>query len=151
MIPKPSELESWNLERMFTPHPVSCVKCHVSRVMCHVSRVTCHVSRVNCHMSFFFFFIVKKIWQSGGASRWRVCYQRGLPRLVSLWNHPFYCAVSRPDLKTVKWNATEDDCYTEVKSMLRSEVFSAAARSGQNATDRTERGSEHPSTENQIV
>ena len=23
-----------------------------------------------------------KIEQSGGASRWRVCYQRGLPRLV---------------------------------------------------------------------
>ena len=23
-----------------------------------------------------------KIGQSGGASRWRVCYQRGLPRLV---------------------------------------------------------------------
>ena len=26
----------------------------------------------------------KKIGQSGGASRWRVCYQRGLPRLVDL-------------------------------------------------------------------
>ena len=26
--------------------------------------------------------IHKKIGQSGGASRWRVCYQRGLPRLV---------------------------------------------------------------------
>ena len=25
---------------------------------------------------------MKKIGQSGGASRWRVCYQRGLPRLV---------------------------------------------------------------------
>ena len=24
----------------------------------------------------------KKVGQSGGASRWRVCYQRGLPRLV---------------------------------------------------------------------
>ena len=24
----------------------------------------------------------EKIGQSGGASRWRVCYQRGLPRLV---------------------------------------------------------------------
>ena len=27
-------------------------------------------------------FILKKIGQSGGVSRWRVCYQRGLPRLV---------------------------------------------------------------------
>ena len=40
---------------MFTPH-------HVSHVICHMSRVTCQVSRE--------------------ASRWRVCYQRGLPRLV---------------------------------------------------------------------
>ena len=29
-----------------------------------------------------FFTLHKKIGQSGGASRWRVCYQRGLPRLV---------------------------------------------------------------------
>ena len=42
----------------------------------YVSHVTCHVSPVTCHVSF------KKIGQSGGASRWRVCYQRGLPRLV---------------------------------------------------------------------
>ena len=26
----------------------------------------------------------EKIGQSGGASLWRVCYQRGLPRLVSI-------------------------------------------------------------------
>ena len=56
--------------------------------MCHVSHVTCHLSRVTCRMSFFFLFsssfflILKKIGQGGGASRWRVCYQRGLPRLV---------------------------------------------------------------------
>ena len=36
--------------------------------------VMCHVSGVRCH----FFF-----GQSGGASRWRVCYQQGLPRLIS--------------------------------------------------------------------
>ena len=52
--------------------------CHVSR---HMSRVTCHMSRVTCHMShitiFFFFF-----GQRGEAYWWRVCYQRGLPRLV---------------------------------------------------------------------
>ena len=52
---------------------VSCVMCHVSRVTCHMSPVTCHLSHVTCH---------KKIGQSGEASRWRVCYQRGLPRLV---------------------------------------------------------------------
>ena len=29
-----------------------------------------------------FFYTPKNMGQSGGASRWRVCYQRGLPRLV---------------------------------------------------------------------
>ena len=28
------------------------------------------------------FYFIKIFGQSGGASRWRVCYQRGLPRLV---------------------------------------------------------------------
>ena len=73
---------------------VSCVMCHVSHVTCHMSPVTCHKSPVACHMSeknfFFHFFILKKIYicpseqigQSGGSSRWRVCYQWGLPYLV---------------------------------------------------------------------
>ena len=43
-------------------------------VMCHVSRVTCNVSHVTFFSSFFL--------QSGEAYRLRVCYQRGLPRLV---------------------------------------------------------------------
>ena len=81
---------------------VSRVTCHMSRVTCHMSRVTCHVSPVTCHMSHvkkkflplnFFFFYVNKIGQSGGASRGRVCYQRGLPRLVfkelALWADSF--------------------------------------------------------------
>ena len=64
---KPLELESWHFDRMFTPPHMSCV--------------TCHVSRVTCHLPFYFSF--KKMEKGGGASRWRVCYQRGLPRLVS--------------------------------------------------------------------
>ena len=85
---------------MFTPPNVSHVTCRVSRVTCHVSRVTCHLSHVTCHLSpvlFYFKFLIyffslknkftkniyfKKIRQNGGASRWMVCYQRGLPRLV---------------------------------------------------------------------
>ena len=60
------------------------VMCHVSRhVSCHVSRVTCHMSHVN----FFFFFF---FGQSGEAYRWRVCYQRGLPRLVLLQEYFFF-------------------------------------------------------------
>ena len=70
MTAKPLELESWNFERMFTPHHVSCVTYHLSRVTCHVSLVT---------IFFFFFFR-----QSGQDYWWRVCYQRGLPRLVIL-------------------------------------------------------------------
>ena len=62
---------------MFTPHHVSHVRCHMSRVRRQVSPVRCHMSRVTIFSSFF-------SCQSGGTSRWRVCYQRGLPRLVYL-------------------------------------------------------------------
>ena len=81
--------------REFSSHTM----CHVSRVTCHVSCLMCHLSPVTCHMSkcmyiiYFYFlyitkkniilFIFKKIGQRGGASRWRVCYQWGLPCLVS--------------------------------------------------------------------
>ena len=58
---------------------MSGVSCQVSGVTCHVSGVRCHVSGVTCIYIYIFFFL-----QSGEASRWRVCYQRGLPRLVSL-------------------------------------------------------------------
>ena len=46
-----------------------------------MSRVMCHISRVTCHMYFIFILF---FGQSGEAYRWRVCYQRGLPRLVSV-------------------------------------------------------------------
>ena len=59
---------------MFTIPYVSCVMCQVSGVKCHVSQVMCHVSHVNKK--------TKTKLQSGGASWSRVCYQRGLPRLV---------------------------------------------------------------------
>ena len=61
---------------------VSRVACHVSCVTCHMSHVTCHVSLVTCHMSHFFSSLFSG--QSGEAYRWRVFYQRGLPRLVFL-------------------------------------------------------------------
>ena len=43
----------------------------------YVSCVTCHMSHVTCLKNF-----LKKIKKNYGASRWRVCYQRGLPLLV---------------------------------------------------------------------
>ena len=54
-----------------------------------MSHVTCHVSRVTCPMShviFFFFFFGR----TAEAYRWRVCYQRGLPRLVYITYHFFF-------------------------------------------------------------
>ena len=47
-----------------------------------MSHVTCHVLPVLCHLLFIHFPPLKTIGQSGGASRRRVCYQRGLSRLV---------------------------------------------------------------------
>ena len=67
---------------MFTPHSMS-------HVMCHVSHVTCHVSCVTCHNFFYLFFYFFIFGQSGEAYRWRVCYQRGLPRLVFIVFHHF--------------------------------------------------------------
>ena len=46
--------------------------------MCHISHVICHVSRVTCNIFIFILFF----GVSGGACQWRVCCQRGLPRLV---------------------------------------------------------------------
>ena len=45
---------------------------------CHMSHITCHMS----HVSFLFLFIIPFFWQNGGATWWRVCYQKGLPHLV---------------------------------------------------------------------
>ena len=60
---------------MFTFPYVSCVTCHVSRVICHMSPKKIIEKKK------------RKKGKSGGDSRLRVCYQRGLPRLV------FVCRV----------------------------------------------------------
>ena len=77
------------LENFHPPHQVSHVPCHVSCVMCHVSCV-------RCQMSFLLHRWYYQHWsrddlspvcgiflQSCWASRGRVCYQWGLPRLVN--------------------------------------------------------------------
>ena len=56
----------------------------MSHVMCHMSYGMCQVAKVMCHNFFSYFNFLFIFLQSGGASRWRVCYQRGLPRLVFL-------------------------------------------------------------------
>ena len=62
--------------------------CHVSCVTCHVSGVRCHVSYVKCPFLFLLFLFF--YGQSVGASWWRVCYQRGLPRLVHRHFHQYH-------------------------------------------------------------
>ena len=52
---------------------------HMAGVTCHMSRATCHVSGVTRHVPFFLLLF----GQSCGACRRRVCYRRGLPRLVA--------------------------------------------------------------------
>ena len=64
-------------------HPPPCVTYQVSHVMYQVSRVRCHVSGVLSQVSRFSSSIFSLFW-SVGASRWRVFYQWGLPRLVLL-------------------------------------------------------------------
>ena len=92
----------------------------MSRVMCHVSRVTCHMSHVTCHMSkkkkklhfnifFSSFFLRKKIGQSGGASRWRVCYQQGLPHIVFI--HLAFFSI-----RATSGCACLKQCETQVRS-----------------------------------
>ena len=80
-MPKLWKLNSWNLKK-FLPLNM----CHMSGVRFQVSGVRCHVSCVICNFVFL---------QSAGASRWRICYQLCLPRLVSLFL-PFL--VTRPDV-----------------------------------------------------
>ena len=77
--------------------------CHMSRVMCHMSRVTCHMSHVTCPKEKKK--REKKFGQSGGASRWRVCYQRGLPRLVFLTFGKFQ-VVSFPSKEGLPFSVT---------------------------------------------
>ena len=84
------ELKFWE-----NVHPTPCVMCHLSHVTCHISPVTCHLSPAKCPKNLYFFHTKKKIvffnlvqknGQSGVASRWRVCYQQGLPRLF-FWRY----------------------------------------------------------------
>ena len=59
-----------------------------ARTWIRVSSVTCHLSHVQIFFSHFFNIykkiLFKKIGQSDGGGWWSVCYQRGLPHLVSL-------------------------------------------------------------------
>ena len=66
--------------------------CHLLHVRCQVSGVRCQVSGVRCQVSHVFF-----LGQCGEASRWRVCYQRGLPRLVFFWGNKLTSSTNPED------------------------------------------------------
>ena len=70
---------------MFTPHHMSHVSFHMWCVRCQVSCVMCQVTGVSCNFIYFF------LGQSGGASRWRVCYQHDLPSLISYYLMCWIC------------------------------------------------------------
>ena len=80
---KTRELKFW--EKVHHPNHFTChvahVPCHIWHVACHVSCVTCHVSQVMCQNFYLIFLGRAKVV---GVSRWRVCYQWGLHRLVNL-------------------------------------------------------------------
>ena len=86
VLQSPPSIINWFIQSsfssMFIPNYVSHVTCHLSPVKCHLSHVTCQMSKKSYPL---------KNGQSGVASWWRVCYQRGLPRLVYL--SPIYLVV----------------------------------------------------------
>ena len=71
--------------------------CHMSCEMCQMPPVTGHLSPVKIisviyfldekKIFWFFFFSLKKTWQSGLTSWWTASYKRGVPRLVSFFNN----------------------------------------------------------------
>ena len=83
-----------------------------------MSPVTCHMSHVTCHMSLFFYFFLL----SGETSWWRVCYQRGLPRLVSLMA-PSSWTQTLPDIVKIYTNLfLQQEC--KVYIVLHKQLFS---------------------------
>ena len=73
--------KSFNFAQILENFAQTCVRASVrfrsSGVMCHMSHVTFHMSNVVFFIPFYSFFK-----PSGEASRWRICYQRGLTHLV---------------------------------------------------------------------
>ena len=106
-IPKPVAPGSWHFERMFTSLHLSHVKCHVSHVKCHRSQVTCQM--LQFIYIYIYFVVVVFFWQSGKASQWRVCYQRGLPRLV------FFFFIRGLKVKLICGGGV---CYQRIPSLL---------------------------------
>ena len=62
--------------------------------------VTCFVSLFTCHVSPKLYFFFSSPGQSWEASRWSVCYQRGVPRL-DMYTIAELCPAMDPTLPTI--------------------------------------------------
>ena len=89
---------SQTVREIIHPYHMSGVTFHVSHVRCHMYHVACHMSCVMCHLSLFLFFLPLLFRQSGRTSWWRICYQWGLPHLVS------FAAVNTPWWRESIWS-----------------------------------------------
>ena len=81
ITPKPLELGTWNIDTMFTTCHMSCVTCNIF--------VSSSFSFINICI-FFYIFYFYCLYLIGEACWWRVCYQRGLLRLVKPWIYVIY-------------------------------------------------------------
>ena len=107
-------------------YPALCVMCHVSRVTCHMSPVTCHLFERKKYI------FQKQIQQSGGASRWKVCYWRGLPRLV--------CILTETDLSKndtgLQKHVKHDKWISPEKSLVVGDYTTVSANSALSEKDK---------------
>ena len=91
----------------------------MSHVMCHMSRVTCHMSRVRFIFIFYYYYFF--VGHSGQASQGRVCYQRGLPRLVSSKSAKSVDESTEGNSNNVVTNSAEevdDDANEKVENVI---------------------------------
>ena len=112
-----------NFERMLTPHNVSQVICQVSGVtvsgvMCHVSGITHHVSCVRCHVSGVTHFSFFLFW-----TKWWLCYQRGLSRLVFSSNSWIHLPLALHDYRLVLIGALNCPAHTYYIIQLRDIIW----------------------------
>ena len=93
--------------------------------MCPKSHVMGFLSHVRCQGFFFY----KKV-QSGGASRWKVCYQRGLPRLfyMCLIFHAPQLSFSHKCQKCQKMLKCHTTLVTDNFSLIVHAQYNAHAR-----------------------
>ena len=85
--------------RKCSPHTT----CQVSGVTCKVSRVTCQVPHLLLLLFLYIAIYIFCLGQIGEASRWMVCYEQGLPRLVLPYIRPCRCIYQKNTYFQIKF------------------------------------------------